>query len=164
MSAMNKAIQFAQEFGTTFAEGKIGRTVMPGPIELFKKEQMKKLQSLVGERGVTEIAQEMGSNYFRGSNVKSIGDSIEYTAENAGVGKLRKGIAGAAFGLAAANALGIEAFGATDQANNLAALGAHATIGSTMYSMGGKAKMAGIGYLAATAINTFRDGDNMGPM
>jgi len=161
---MDKAVKFAQEFGATFSKGKVGQTIMPGPIELFKKEQMKKLQSMVEERSFTEVAQEIGSNYFKGSNVESIKDTIEYTAANAKRGSYRKGIAGAAFGLAAFNTLGIEAFGATDQANNLASLGAHGVIGSTMYKMGGKARMAGVGYLAATAVNTFRDGDNLGPL
>lgn len=164
MSAMDDAIKTAYHFGSTLLDSRVGQTLSPGPIELFKKEQMKKLQSLVGERGVVEMAQEMGSNYFRGSNISMAGDSIEYSAPNASRAAWRKGVAGAAFGLAAANTLDIGAFGATEQANNVAALGANTVIGTTMYGMGGKARVAGIGYLAATAVNTFRGGDNMGPM
>jgi len=48
--------------------------------------------------------------------------------------------------------------------NDLAFLAGHTAIGAGMISMGGVPAVAGTAYLGATAINTFRRGNNIGPM
>jgi len=166
MGVYDKVIKFGEEFGQSFERGTVGKNLMPGPLELFKKDQMQKLGAMMDKNGALDTIEIMGKNYFAGSNIKSIGaDAIEYDAPNAAKGTFRKAVAGTAFGLAAANALDINPFGITDQATNLGMLGVHATIGTTLMGMGGKAKVAGIGYLGLTAYNTLLNpGDNAGPM
>jgi hypothetical protein len=158
--------KFARGFGETLHGGAIGRTMMPGPLELFAKEQRGKLARFVKDKDLIgkEGAPGLIDSYFAGRNLTMRNGDIGFTAADEVIGKGRRIAAWGAGGLLAANAFMPNAFGVTDAANNLAALGTHGVIGSTMYKMGGAARIAGIGYLGATAVNTFRRGDNTGPM
>jgi len=162
MGVFDKLASFGESFGKSFADTEVGRVV--SPLKLFEREQLNKLSKLMDQQGFSSVASDMSKQYFAGRTVKNIGSSIEYTAENAKLATARKVIAGSAAGLLAANALGINPGGITDKLNSAAALGTHYAVGRSLMGMGGAARVAGIGYLGATAINTFRDGDNIGPM
>ena len=104
-------------------------------------------------------------NYFQGRNLSPSSDALKWGSADEALGRTRTIAAGGAAGLLAANAFNFDPFGMTSGVNNLAQLGANATIGTTMYGAESKRlKLAGLGYLAATAVNTFRGGDNLGPM
>jgi len=152
--------------GRALSETQAGRILTPGPLEMFKREQFNKLRGFMGQRGFMDNLQSVAKPYFQGSNVEEISEQgIRWSQANEKLGTYRKAIAGTAFGLAAANTLGISAFGATEQATNVGMLGAHYTVGSALMGMGGKPRLAGMGYLGMTAYNTlFNEGDNPGPM
>ena len=132
------------------------------PLVLFKKGQQVKLAKMF-ERGATgfrESASEGMRGYFGG---KQYGG-------NAGLGTsaraatTRKWAAGIGGGLLAANYLGINPLGVTDAATDLASLAGHGILGGAMIKGGGLSKGLGIGYLGLAGLNTFRAGDNRGPM
>ncbi len=162
MGVFDKVISFGESFGKSFADTGVGRVV--SPLKLFEKEQLTKLSKLMDEQGVGNTLQDMSQQYFAGRTVEGIGSTVKYSAPNARLASTRKVIAGAGIGLLAANAMGINPGGVTDKLNDLTSLGVHYSVGRSLMGMGGKAKIAGIGYLGATAINAFRDGDNTGPM
>lgn len=131
------------------------------PIDLFNKEQRTKLMHMLGENTGGSV-----KSYMQGSNIEKAADgSMSWGAADEKLAKARKYTAGAAAGLLTANALGFDPFGATSGVNSLVGLGANIGIGATMYgSAHGGLKTAGLAYLAGTAVNTFRPGDNIGPM
>lgn len=139
---------------------------MPGPLELFQAEQRGKLTKFLSDRPVIGTSANPGllDSYFAGRNLTMSGGEIGMGGADARLAKIRRRGAYAAGGLMAANTLGLDPFGATSAANNLAMLGAHGAVGHSMWRMGGKGRIAGIGYLAAAGVNTFRSGDNTGPM
>jgi len=145
-------------FARTFEE------LLPvNPLVLFKKEQASKLGK-VFERGLGRFstnAPEMMKEYFAG---KQYGSTADLGAELSRA-RTRKVTAGIGLGLVTANALGINPLGVTDAATNTAMLGVHSMIGSSMIKYGaGLSKGLGVGYLGLTALNTFRRGENAGPM
>jgi hypothetical protein len=151
--------KLGEAFFESFQKSVIGRNMMPGPLDLFRAEQRGKFARMIGDDTQGSV-----KNYFEGRNVSTAGDSLQWGDTNDKLAKTRKYAAGGAAGLLAANAFGFDPFGATSGANNLTQLGANTAIGTTMYGSGSKGlKLAGLGYLATTAVNTFRDGDNMGP-
>lgn len=153
-------------FMKSFAEGPVGRTAMPGPLSLFQAEQRGKLRRFMSETPMLSNGESRGmlNAYFAGANMRATDNGISFGADNARRGKIRRIGAGVGGGILAANALGINPFGVRDAAENLGWLGAHATVGHAMYGMGGGARLAGMAYMGAGAINTFRGGDNLGPM
>ena len=158
--------KFAKGFGESLASGPVGRSFMPGPLELFQQEQRGKLTRFLGDKAVVGSSSSPGlmDSYFSGRNMTMSKGEIGFSETSERLAKHRKRGAMIGGGLLAANTLGLNPFGATSGANNLATLGMHATVGSTMYGMGGGARMAGMGYMAAGAFNTFRSGNNPGPM
>lgn len=162
MSIFTKAAQFGEDFLGSVAKTELGKVI--NPFEAYNREQFGKYARLVQKEGITGL----GKDYFAGKTITSIEDSARYTEASssnlANMALKRKMLYGAAFGLAAANSLDINPGGLTDKATSAAFLGAHYTIGRGLMGMGGKGKIAGIGYLAATALNTFREGDQQGPM
>lgn len=151
--------KLGEAFFESFQSSVVGKTLLPGPLDLFTKEQAGKFSRMAQEDGMGTIR-----NYFEGRNLSTAGDALQWGSADESLGKARTYAAGGAAGLLAANAFGFDPFGATSGVNNLAQLGANATIGTTMYgAKSGRLKLAGTAYLAATAINTFRDGDNLGP-
>ncbi|RMG66898.1 MAG: hypothetical protein D6710_11995 [Nitrospirae bacterium] len=154
--------KFLRELGESIATGPVGSRLMPGPLEIFKAEQVKKLQAFARDRGAINMARA----YFEGRNITmtAAGD-LAHTAENESLRKVRRFTAGAALGIAGADALGINPLNLTEAAKSAAMLGVHGTIGYGMMGMGsGVAKLAGTAYLGSTVLNTFRGGDNIGPM
>ena len=138
-----------------------GRNLMPGgPISLFHGEQLTKLTGFAKEKGFTNMVGE----YFKGGWLGETAGKVGYVSRDVGVARTRKIAGGVAGGLLAANAAGVDPFGATSAATSLAMGGAHLGIGATMMKMGGRGKLAGMAYLGATAVNTFRRGNNLGPM
>ena len=162
MGIFDKIVSFGEDFGKSFAETEVGRVV--SPLKLFEKEQFNKLAKLMDEQGTTNVLGDMSKQYFAGRTVEGVDSVVRYTPVNEGLARSRKVLAGAGAGLLAANALGINPGGVTDKLNDLSMLGAHYTIGRSLMGMGGLKRVAGIGYLGATAINTFRNGENTGPM
>ena len=162
----NSLAKFARRFGSALAEGPVGRTVMPGPLELFQAEQKGKLSRFLTKSPVMGSAEKPGliDSYFSGRNMVNGKEDFAFGEADAALAKRRTRGAYAIGGLLVANTLGIDPFGATSGVNNLAMLGAHATVGSSLYAMGGKSRVAGMAYLGAAALNTFRSGDNAGPM
>lgn len=151
--------KLGEAFFESFHSSVVGRNMIPGPLELFTREQAGKFARMIGDD-----VQGSATNYLQGRNVSKAGDGLEWGASNEKLAKARRYAAGGAAGLLAANAFGFDPLGVTSKANNLAQLGANASIGTSMYgSSNGKLKLAGTAYLAATAVNTFRDGDNLGP-
>lgn len=162
MGFYDKVVRFGEKALGAFPETEVGKVI--SPIALFEREQFKKLNKLAMDTNGTPL-RDMAREYFSGRNIMKVADEgIEYSDANEALGRTRKIVAGAAIGLGAANALGINPGGVTDKMNNLAALGGHYAVGRTLMRMGGNARVAGIGYLGATAINTLRAGDNTGPM
>jgi hypothetical protein len=156
------------EFVGNLLDNKVGRALNPfaagvientNPISLFNRDQFGKLANL----NMAKISS-TGKNYFSGKQLTPTPDGLLWSNADAGRAKMRRIGGGITGGLLAANMLGANPLGATDAANNVAMLGAHGAIGYGMMKMTGKARLAGIGYLAAAGINTFRRGDNIGPM
>lgn len=158
------ALNFGRDFAQSIVKGPVGRHLAPGPLELFEKEQRTKLLAFSNQTS----AFDMLTNYFAGRNleVNKTGIGFEASGPNTDIRrKLRRGVVGTKLGIAGASVLGINPFGVTDQLNNLSWLATHATIGAGLFGMNNPiGKVAGIGYLAATAINAFRSGDNLGPL
>ena len=153
--------KLGEAFYESFQRSAFGRHLNPvhSPIDLFNKEQMTKLGHLLGENFGGSV-----KSYMQGSNIVEKGGDLGWGIANEKLAKTRKYAAAGAAGLLTANALGFDPFGATSGANSLAGLGANLAIGSTMYgSAHGGLKTAGVAYLAATAVNTLRGGDNLGP-
>lgn len=156
MGIFEKTARFGERFAQELAGTGLGRVI--NPFEGYNKEQFGKLARMAGDTSLTNI----GKNYFTGRQISTIGESgIKYTEASARLASQRKLLYGGVLGLAAANALDINPGGLTDKVNNVAALGAHYTIGKGLMGVN---KLAGIGYLGMTAINTFRPGDQIGPM
>jgi len=162
MGIFERAAKFGASFFESGSQTTLGKIV--APLETHSKEQYNKLAKMMGQPGGGNTFADIGYNYFQGKNIKNIGDGIQYTEPNMGLANKRKIIAGAAFGLAAANAMDFNPGGITDTATTTAAFGGHYFAGRTLMGMGGGARLAGIGYLGATAVNTLRSGDNLGPM
>jgi len=158
--------QQIMRFGSDFLEAgsKTGLGKIVAPLDAHNMEQYRKLGQLIGSKESNVAFSDIAYNYFQGRNIKNVGQAIEYTDPNRALSRNRKMLYGTAFGLAAANALDINPGGVTDKATSLGMLGGHYYAGKTLMAMGGKAKIAGLGYLGAAAINTFREGDNLGPM
>ena len=136
------------------------KSLMPGPIDLFRGEQFKKLTNFAKQKGFTGMVGE----YFKGGWLGETGGGVGFVNSTTELARARKLTAGIGGGLLAANAMGIDPIGATSAASALAMGGAHAVAGTTMMKMGGKTKLAGMAYLGSAAINTFRGGNNLGPM
>lgn len=130
----------------------INKLLPVNPIDLFKAEQRRKLGALIS--GNPKAAFE---GYFQGANFTPRGIS----ASNTDIAKARARAAYFGGGLLAANTLGIDPFGITSGITNVVSTAAHAGVGSALF-MGGH-RIMGSAYLAATAVNTFRRGDNLGP-
>jgi urease beta subunit len=162
MGMFERVAKFGASFFEAGSKTSLGKIV--APLETHSKEQYSKLAKMMGQPGASSKFADIGYNYFQGRNIKSIGEAIEYTDPNIALANKRKIIAGTAFGLAAANAMDFNPGGITDTATTTAAFGGHYFAGRTLMGMGGRARVAGIGYLAATAVNTLRSGDNLGPM
>jgi len=155
-------------FGARLA-GALGRgpvkKLLPGPISLFRGEQLTKLTGFTKEQGVSSM---IGS-YFKGQSLQkgtmgwgvSSARGASSASELASARKTAFGIGG---GLLAANTLGIDPFGTVSAGSAVARGGMHVAIGSTMMKMGGKTKLAGMAYLGVGAANLFRSGNNLGPM
>lgn len=120
------------------------------PLSLFQADQIGKLANM----SMKDMHNAAGA-YFRGAG--PMGDNVA-------TGKLRQRVAIGAGSLMAANAVGVNPMGLTDKANNLAMLGVHMGLGYSAFKLGGAGKLLGLGYMALTAGNTFRGGDNVGPM
>ena len=154
--------QLAENFVKTLADTQLGRAINPhpvgggasnNPLNLFNKEQISKL----GNMSLNEVGKNVAF-YMKGGDFGFGGTSSWYA-------KRRRAVFGGLAGLGVANALDINPLGLTDMANTLATLGAHGAMGYGIMGSGGRySKAAGVGYLAATALNTFRGGDNVGPM
>lgn len=158
------SLNFGQDFLESLVKGPVGKHITPGPLELFEKEQRSKLLAFSQQTS----AFDMLTNYFAGRNLTINKSDIgfETTSPNMDLRKkLRRGIVGTKLGIAGASVLGVNPFGATDQLNNLSWLATHTTIGVGLFGMKNPiGKVAGVGYLAATLANTFRPGDNLGPL
>lgn len=105
------------------------------------------------------------NTFFKGQSLRIAPDGghsmITTSARTAG----RRKIAGwTAAGLLGANLVGVDPFGATSLATQAGAATFHAAVGGTMYNLGGKTRLAGIGYLAAMGINALRSGNQWGPL
>lgn len=139
--------------------------MMPGPLELFAKEQRGKLISHIKGAPIIGKDRDVGliDGYLSGRNLRSVGGNIGFSEADAVLAARRSRAVTLGGGLLAANTLGIDPLGLTGMLNNVAALGVHGTAGHTMYKMGGAARIAGLGYLGIAGINTFRTGDNLGP-
>jgi hypothetical protein len=157
-------LNFGQDFAQSLVKGPVGKYISPGPLELFEKEQRSKLLAFSRQTS----AFDMLTNYFAGKNLSINKTDIDFEASSPDMDirrRLRRGVVGTKLGIAGANVLGINPFGVTDQLNNLSWLATHATIGMGLFGMKNPiGKVAGIGYLGATLINTFRSGDNFGPL
>jgi hypothetical protein len=157
--------QFAGRFADAALSTKVGRALNPlpfSPLQLFNREQGHKLMEMSGK----DIGKNF-SGYFRGQNMKHTNSGLAFMPGDGDARRqtTRRLAAGLTGGLLGANALGINPMGATSAATSLAWLGAHGAIGTTLMNTGyAHSKIAGLGYLGATAVNTFRGGDNMGPM
>jgi len=157
-------LKYGQKFLKSLNKGYIGKTFNPSPLSLFQQEQKGKLASFMADK-VAKSPSDHFKNYFAGrSLVLDSAENVGWGAINEGLGSARKLGWGAAAGVAGASMMGIDPFGITSGAKGAASLGIQGSIGMGLYRMGGMSKLAGIGYLGATAINTFRRGDNWGPM
>jgi hypothetical protein len=139
-------------FASALGDTHVGRMLAAGPLDAFQNEQSKKL---LREQGWGAAKNYMSGMNFNGSS---------WSAIDPGRGRARKTAAGLAGGLLAASALGVNPLGLASAASSLTALGANVTAGHTLYNMGGGFRAAGVGYLGLTAFNTFRGGNQPGPM
>jgi hypothetical protein len=102
--------------------------------------------------------------YFQGRSMHVNPQGIHgVTAADDSIAMRRKigmGIAGGAMG---AGMLGFDPFGLTSLAGGAANLGFHAGLGGTMFNLGGKTRLLGMGYMGLGVANMFRQGDNIGP-
>jgi len=156
---------FARRFAQSFATGPVGSRMMPGPLELFQKQNQAKLASFVkGHIVGTSSKPGMLDSYFGGRNITIEDGVVGYSEARHDLAKIRTRAGYILGGLAGANVMGLDPMGLTSATNNLARMAAHGAIGSSLYGMGGGARVAGMAYLGATALNTFRAGDNLGPM
>jgi hypothetical protein len=171
-------LKYGQKFLKSLNQGYAGKLnpMNPNPLNLFNAEQRGKLASFVSDKVKPDFGKSF-RNYFEG---RSITDGSKPLANNAGVmqgGALewsakgdeglafaRKAVWGAGAGLAGAGAVGLDPFGITSAAGDVASFAAHGAVGTSFYRMGGRSKLAGLGYLGLTAANTLRGGDNLGPM
>lgn len=157
-------LKYGQKFLQSLNKGYVGQTFNPSPLSLFQKDQRGKLANFVSEKVAKNPGDHLKS-YFEGRNLVGAGGDLAWgSATNQSVGLARKVGMGAAAGIAGASLLGIDPFGVTSAARAGASAAMHGTIGMGMYRMGGASKIAGLGYLGLTAANTFRRGDNLGPM
>jgi len=132
------------------------------PLGLFTKEQGQKLAHTSPSGFMTATRK-----YFGGEDLMSIvagtdeGLAITYGfngIKREGAAAMRQVAGSIAGGYAAASVLGINPL------EGLATLAGHGAIGLGALGMGGRTRLAGMAYLGATAVNTFRSGNNMGPM
>lgn len=153
--------------GRAFTETHAGKALMPGPLEMFQEQQRGKLMRFLQNTPVSgaDNAPGLMDGFFGGRNIEfNSNGEIGLSEASDRLAKIRTRGAIAVGSLMAANTLGVNPMGLTSGLNNLAMLGVHATIGSTLYRAGGVGKVAGLAYMGAAAINTFRGGDNAGPM
>ena len=109
--------------------------------------------------------------YFKGQslNIKKIrsrGKTLGVhglTEPDASLASKRKWGWGIAGGVLGASVLGFDPLGATTAASEAGKLGFHLGVGGTMFNLGGKTRLLGVGYLGLGAANMFRSGDNVGP-
>lgn len=126
------------------------------PLKLFDSDAYQKILSDAGGNAAA---------FFSGRSLHiGPGRLHSLTAPNESVAKFRKGFAWGTGGLLGANLLGLDPFGAVSATTNVAKFGAHAFIGSTMFGMGGKARMLGTAYLGLLGWNTLKSGNQWGPM
>ena len=106
--------------------------------------------------------------YWKGQSMRVIKGAKRgihgLTEADPSVGTMRKLGWGAAGGLLASSMVGFDPMGATSMAGSAANLGFHGALGGTMYNLGGKTRMLGMGYLGLAGINLFRKGDQIGPL
>lgn len=170
MSIAGKAATWGADFVEAAEKNAFVRPL--NPISSFNREQFSKLKRLIKDDGYGDSMVSMAENYFAGKTMKGVnaaGTAIEYAQASAdemrSLAFKRKAVAAGIAGVAAASTLGLNPGGITDKLANVGWLGAHYAVGSTLVGMGGKNRVAGIGYLGATAYNTlFNKGDNPGPM
>ena len=141
------------------AKGPAGK-LLPGPISMFKGEQLKKLTGFVKSEG---YGSSMGK-YLGGQSVKVEGGALKWGGANDAARMHRRTAFGVGGGLLAAQTLGIDPLGITSAGSSLYKAGGHVAIGSTMMKVGGKTKLAGMAYLGVGAANLFQSGDQLGPM
>lgn len=157
------AANFGRRFVSSFLDNSVGRALNPmpvgsggvqNPLNLFNKEQASKLAK-TSPSGFMQGAK----NYFGGDSLMATPGGYAWRgARNSEAASLRQ-IAGAiAGGYAALSALDMNPL------SGVARLAGHGAIGMGLLGMGGGASVAGMGYLAAAGVNTFRGGNNMGPM
>lgn len=127
------------------------RALFPtNPLSLFQGDQLTKLAKLSGE----DIGKGF-SAYWHGEGA---------LGADPRVARIRQRSIMAAGSLIGANALNINPFGLTDKVNNMVAFGAHMGLGYAAFKLGGAGKLLGLGYMAMAGANTFRPGDQIGPM
>jgi len=156
---MPAGVGYGQRALEALAKGPAQR-LLPGPISMFKGEQLKKLTGFVKSEG---YGTSMGK-YLGGQSVKVEGGALKWTMADNAAKMHRRTTFGVGGGLLAAQTLGVDPLGATSAGSTLFRAGGHAAIGSTMMKMGGKTKLAGIGYLGVGAVNLFSSGNQLGPM
>ena len=156
-------LKYGQKFLQSLNKGSLGK-LNPSPLSLFQQDQRGKLANFLSNK-VAQSPKDHFKSYFQGRNLVEASDGLAWGgAADAGLATARKVGWGAAAGIAGASAVGIDPFGVTSGAKNVASLGMHGAVGMGLYGMGGKSKLAGIAYLGMTAVNTFRKGDNIGAM
>jgi hypothetical protein len=140
------------------------RNLVPGPIAMFRGEQLRKLGEFSKETGAMNMAKE----YFKGGQLSIMQGAskgeVAWSHHMEEFARTRRLAAIGGGGLLAANTLGIDPLGITSTATSVARVGMHGLIGATALKMGGKTKLAGMAYLGLGAVNLFRSGDNLGPM
>lgn len=157
--------KLAGEFVNGFLNNKVGRALNPyphssggmtNPLNLFNKDQLNKLAHMSG----ADISSTMGS-YFRGRQFGGMGEA----AGDIGRASIRRNAAMIGGSLVAANMLDIDPFGAVGAVGGLGKVAAHGLAGLSIRHMSFRhAKLAGNAYLALTALNAFRGGDQAGPL
>lgn len=102
--------------------------------------------------------------FFAGKTIQvGAGGAHTLSAADPRLARNRKIGAGVIGGLGAMNLLGVDPMGATTGGNTALGGAFHASVGGTMFNLGGKTRMAGIGYLGLGVVNAMRAGNQVGP-
>jgi len=156
---MPVGVGYGQRILEALAKGP-AQNLLPGPISLFKGEQLRKLTGFVKSEGVGSSL----ANYMKGQSVKVEGGALGWGLARDTARMHRRTVFGVGGGLLAAQTLGVDPLGATSAGSTLFMAGGHAAVGSTMMKVGGKTKLAGMAYLGVGAVNLFSSGNQLGPM